>query len=81
MRTKITAFFETLIPFLVLGVAVALLLGLAFVFAYVLIWGLIIGGILWLVMAVKQYFFSNTSKKTIHPSAKDKGRIIEHDDK
>lgn len=36
--------FENLVPFLIAGVAIALFFGLLFMFSYVLIWGLIIGG-------------------------------------
>ncbi len=66
---------ESLVPFLVVGVAIALCVGLLFMFFSVAIWGLIIGGALWLGALAKQYFFSNSSAK------KEDGRIIEHDDR
>lgn len=63
---------ESLIPFVVAGVAIAICIGLLFMFFSVAIWGVAIGGILWLGALAKQYFF---------PSApKTDGRIIEHDD-
>lgn len=65
---------ESLIPYLVIGVAIALCIGLLFTFFSVAIWGLIIGGILWLAALAKEYLFP--SKTT----SKEEGRIIEHDD-
>jgi hypothetical protein len=72
--------FENLVPFLIAGVAIALFFGLLFMFSYVLIWGIMIGGILWIVMTIKQFLFPSTPPKTesIHTT---EGRIIEHDDK
>ena len=72
--------FENLAPFLIAGVAVALFFGLLFMFSYVLIWGLLIGGILWLIATIKQYLFPNNSEKA-EVIKKNQGRIIEHDDK
>lgn len=67
---------ESLVPFLVAGVAIALCIGLLFMFFSVAIWGLIIGGALWLAALAKQYFFPSS------PNAnKDEGRVIEHDDR
>lgn len=64
-----------MVPFLVAGVAIALCIGLLFMFFSVAIWGLLIGGILWLAALAKQYFFPST------PASQDDGRIIEHDDR
>lgn len=75
MNNKIAEIFETLIPFMVMGVAIALFFGLLFMFSYVLVWGFIIGGVLWLVTVAKQFLFPKTTAK------KDEGRIIEHDDR
>lgn len=72
--------FENLVPFLIAGVAIALFLGLLFMFSYVLIWGLLIGGILWIIATIKQYLFPNSSAKT-EITTKSQGRIIDHDDK
>lgn len=72
--------FENLVPFLIAGVAIALFFGLLFMFSYVLVWGLIIGGILWVITAIKQYLFPNNSTKT-EVINKNQGRIIEHEDK
>ncbi|PWY57551.1 hypothetical protein DGG96_00165 [Legionella qingyii] len=72
--------FENLVPFLIAGVAIALFFGLLFMFSYVLIWGLIIGGILWIITTIKQYLFPSSPDKT-EVTTKSQGRIIEHDDK
>lgn len=75
MSNKMQELLETLIPFIILGVAIALLLGLLVMFSYVLVWGLLIGGGLWLISVAKEYLFPSGAAK------KDKGRVIEHDDK
>ncbi|MDI1352816.1 MAG: hypothetical protein PSV35_08670 [bacterium] len=66
---------DSLIPFMVIGVAIALCIGLLFMFFSVAIWGLFIGAILWLVTLAKQYLFPNKS------ATEEKGRIIEHNDR
>ena len=75
MNDKIQQYLENLAPFLVLGVAIALFVGFLFMFSYILIWGVIIGGMLWLITIAKSYFFPE------EPNKKDNGRIIEHDDR
>ncbi|HHF7372834.1 hypothetical protein [Legionella bozemanae] len=79
-KSPLGKIFENLVPFLVAGVAIALFFGLLFMFSYVLIWGLLIGGVLWLITAIKQYLFPDKSNKT-EVTHKNQGRIIEHDDK
>ncbi|MDI9819199.1 MULTISPECIES: hypothetical protein [unclassified Legionella] len=75
MNEKLRHLLQPLIPFLIIGIAIALVIGLFILFSYVLVWGLIIGGILWLAALVKSYLFP--SRKP----ADAKGRIIEHQDK
>lgn len=75
MNDKLQKIFENLIPFMVIGVAIALFIGLLFMFFYIAVWGLIIGGVLWLAALAKQYLFPNKSVK------KEQGRVIEHDEK
>jgi hypothetical protein len=79
-KSPLGKIFENLVPFLVAGVAIALFFGLLFMFSYVLVWGLLIGGVLWLITAIKQYLFPDKSTKT-EVINKNQGRIIEHDDK
>ena len=68
--------FESLVPFVVIGVAVALCVALLFMFFSIALWGLLIGGILWLGALAKQYFFPSAPHEN-----KQEGRIIEHDDR
>ena len=75
MSAKMQKIFENLIPFIVVGVAIALFIGLLCMFFYVAIWGLVIGGVLWLAAMAKQYLFPNK------PANTEQGRVIEHDDK
>jgi hypothetical protein len=78
-KFQVPKIFETLIPFIIAGIAIALFVGLLFMFSYVVIWGLIIGGALWLISVVKELLFPGSKKTTI--IKKTQGRIIEHDDK
>ena len=71
---------ETLVPFVIGGMAIALFLGLLFMFSYVLIWGIIIGGTLWLVSTIKQ-FLCPQNKTSTEIVKENQGRIIEHNDK
>jgi hypothetical protein len=75
MNDKLQQILESLIPFIVLGIAIALFIGLLFMFSYVVVWGLLIGGALWLITVVKEYVSPSEHSK------KEKGRVIEHDDK
>lgn len=79
MNSKLQQFFENIIPFFMLGISIALVVGLFILFSYVLVWGLLIGAVLWAISAIKSYFFTSntTQKKAMHM----KGRIIEHEDK
>ena len=79
-KSPFVKIFENLAPFIIAGVVIALLIGLLFMFSYVLVWGIIIGAVLWVVTAIKQYLFPSSSTKT-EAFKKSSGRIIEHDDK
>ena len=61
-------------PCLLLGVAIACTVGLLVVFSYVLLWGMLIGMILWLIALVRRSIFS---KKT--PFKNQPGRVIDHE--
>ena len=73
---EIKKILDSLVPFVVIGVAIALGISLLLMFFSIAIWGLIIGGVLWLFFLVKNYFFP--SEGASDPSKKV--RIIEHDD-
>ena len=76
MNNYLKLVINSIVPFLMLGVVVSLMIGLLLMFSYILVWGLLIGVILWIVASVKEYFFPSTV------SHKNKvilrGRIIEH---
>jgi hypothetical protein len=76
MNEKLQQYLENLMPFLMLGIAIAIVIWLFIMFSYVLLWGLLIGGVLWVISLFKKLFFNDT--KT---SIESKGRIIEHNDK
>ena len=67
---------ESLVPFIVIGLAIAVCVALLFMFFSIAIWGVLIGGILWIGAIVKQYLFPSTPAPK-----KEEGRIIEHDDR
>lgn len=69
---------ESLAPFLILGVSVAILIALIVFLSYVFFWGLVIGGVLWVAAFIKERFFPSQSKQK--SSQESPGRIIEHDD-
>ncbi len=77
MNGKLPRFFENLIPYLMLGIAIAIIIGLFIMFSYILLWGLLVGGVLWLISLVKSLFSPRRSRSK--PAAKTKGRVIEHD--
>lgn len=64
---------DSFLPFIIIGVGIAITVGLLFMFFSIAIWGIVIGGILWLVTLAKQYFFPT------QPVKNDSGRVIDHD--
>lgn len=70
MKSKLT---QQLPAFIVFGIALALLLGLFIVFAYVIFWGVLLGAILWVCVLIASYF--QKPKTTLK-----KGRIIDYDE-
>ena len=75
MNTKLRHILLTLVPFLFLGIVIALLIGMLVMLSYVVLWGLLIGGILWIVAALKNFLFP----AKIPPETE--GRIIEHNER
>lgn len=78
MSVKLKHLFENFIPFLILGIVIALAIGFLIMFSYVLLWGLAIGLVFWAISFVKNLFHSKPQNV---PSTETKGRVIEHDDK
>ncbi len=73
MNNKLQELFEQVIPFIVLGIAIALIIGLFIMLSYVLFWGILLGALIWVAVLIKNYLFPSL------PSKKE-GRVIEHDD-
>lgn len=81
MNHKLQQIFKQLAPFLILGISIAISLGLFILFFYVILWGILIGGCLWLIVFIKNTLFSNGTSPINQPHQKStKGRVIEHDD-
>lgn len=79
MNSKLERLLGNLIPFLIIGITIALAIGLFIMFSYVLMWGLLIGGILWVLYSIKNLIFSHQNRSKT-PVKTKKGRIIEHND-
>ncbi|OGV40436.1 MAG: hypothetical protein A3F46_04185 [Legionellales bacterium RIFCSPHIGHO2_12_FULL_42_9] len=77
MNNYLKVLINSIVPFVLLGIAVSLIIGLAIMFSYVLVWGILIGVILWIVTSIKEFFFpsATTQNKVVI-----RGRIIEHKD-
>ena len=77
MKFNTNRFIDKIAPFIVIGVSIAVLAALLIVFFYVLLWGLLIGTILYVFFVIKNKLFRK-KEKVVQPERK--GRIIEHDD-
>jgi hypothetical protein len=78
-KFHLSKIFENLVPFIIAGIALALFFGVLIMFSYIIIWGLIIGGVLWVFSLIKKLIFPSSLHSI--PTKKDQGRIIEHDPK
>ena len=80
MPPSIKQFLQQLPPFILIGISIALGVGIFIVFSYVLIWGILIGAILWGANLLVQYLKSkNIIPNTNNPKKSSRGRIIDHD--
>ncbi|MBA3535723.1 MAG: hypothetical protein H0T84_03790 [Tatlockia sp.] len=70
---------EKIITFLFFCIIIALAVGILIMISYFIIWGLILGSLLWIVTFLKKLIYSE--KKINNQSHETLGRIIEHDDK
>lgn len=77
MHQSLKYFFRQFPPFILLGIAIALLLGIFIIFSYVLIWGLCIGAALWGINSIIQYVRTLSAAPVI--KKKHQGRVIDHD--
>ena len=60
-------------PFIFIGIILAMALGLFILFVHVILWGILLGSILWVCSLIGRFF------STPHPYKKRKGRIINHE--
>ena len=80
MPPSIKQFLQQLPPFIILGVSIALAVGVFILFSYVLLWGVLIGAILWGANLLVQYFKpSSTIPNKNNVNKTSSGRIIDHD--
>ncbi len=69
-----TGFLQSIGPCLLLGVAIACTIGIFILFSYVLLWGILIGMILWMIALIRRHLFSKNT-----PSNHEQGRVIDHE--
>lgn len=74
MKITIQDLVEQFVPYVILGVGIALVIGLFIMLSHVFIWGLLVGAILWAGFSIKNYLSPSNS------SSRKKGRVIEHRD-
>jgi len=65
IKTKLQSLLGAFFPYAVLGIAAVLTLTLLSLFAYVLLWGVVVGAILFAGFAIKNYFFPKKSSRII----------------
>jgi hypothetical protein len=75
MKITVQEIVEQFVPYVILGVAIALVIGLFIMLSHVFLWGLLLGAILWIGITIKNYVLPSTT------STDKKGRVIEHRDK
>lgn len=57
MNQSHSSILKTLTPFIMLGIVIAISVAVLIFLAYVVVWGLLIGVIIWIVVAIKNKFF------------------------
>lgn len=89
-----TKLLEKIFPYFIIGVSLTIAIALFILLFYLFIWGIIIGGILWGVILLKEKFFSSnyslndddsefiihTVDESHHKSTSHKGRVIDMED-
>ena len=78
MSNKSKQFISQFLPYIFVGVRLAVFVARAIILSYVLIWGLIVGTILFIIAAIKNKFFNK--KPAANDPEQPQGRIIEHDE-
>lgn len=75
MNGKLERLLGNLIPFMIIGIAIALMIGLFIMFSYVLMWGLLIGGVLWVIYSIKNLLFPQ-EKRSKTPVKTKRGELL-----
>ena len=65
MNLSFKKILQTFVPFLILGIVIAGIVGLLIMFSYVFLWGIFIGAVLWLVNFIKNALFMPRKKINI----------------
>lgn len=65
MQINLQRNLEEIIPLLIIGIGIALCIGLLLVLSYVLMWGLVIGALLWLGVRIKNAWRMHKSQSCI----------------
>ena len=65
MQINIQRNLEEIIPWLIIGVGIALFIGLIVLLSYVFIWGLVIGLLLWLGFRIKLAWNKHNKQSSI----------------
>ncbi|MBA2657590.1 MAG: hypothetical protein H0U70_11530 [Tatlockia sp.] len=78
MSRKIIQPFENITPFLILGIFIALIIGFFITFFYILIWGFLLGTLLWALASIKNLLFPAKGISNVEESSK--GRTFDHND-
>ena len=76
MKNSFSELLDRFIPYLIMGVAIDFAFAILIMLFHVIIWGAVIGLVIFIVMFIKQKVFA-----TKKPDAPKSGRTIEHDDK
>jgi len=69
-----------IIPFLFLGIMLVILIAGLILLSYLLIWGAVVGLVLFLIAWLREKFFPPRHLTKIDKQSKS-GRVIDHDDK
>ena len=64
----------TILPYIIAGIAITFAIGLLILFYYVVIWGIVIGIVLWLAAFIRRHLFKKNTPIQPHT-----GRVINHD--
>jgi len=76
VKNQRISFIDSLVPFLIIGISIAVFVALMVLLSYVILWGLLIGGILWIVLFIKEKLFPSKKPQT----EEKKGRVIDYDE-